>query len=52
MKKINGNYGFESLTISGDGLTLWTANEEALTVDGDRSSYSDGTIVRLVKYVP
>ena len=31
MKKINGNYGFESLTISGDGLTLWTANEEVST---------------------
>ena len=25
MKKIVGNYGFESLTISGDGLTMWTA---------------------------
>ena len=51
MTKINGNYGFESLTISGDGLTLWTANEEALTVDGNRSSYDDGTLVRIVKYV-
>ena len=51
MKQINGNYGFESLTISGDGLTLWTANEEALTVDGPRSSYTNSTIVRLVKYV-
>ena len=51
MTKINGNYGFESLTISGDGLTLWTANEEALTVDGSRSSYTNSTIVRLVKYV-
>lgn len=51
MKQINGNYGFESLTISGDGLTLWTANEEALTVDGSRSSYTNSTTVRLVKYV-
>ena len=51
MTKINGNYGFESLTISGDGLTLWTANEEALSVDGLRSSYTNSTIVRLVKYV-
>ena len=30
MKQIVGNYGFESMTISGDGLTMWTANEEAL----------------------
>ena len=50
MKNNASNYGFESLTISGDGLTLWTCNEEALTVDGDRSSYSAGTTVRLVKY--
>ena len=50
LKRINGNFGFESLTISGDGLTLWTCNEESLTVDGSRSSYSDGTLVRLVKY--
>lgn len=44
------NYGLESLTISGDGLTMWTANEEALTVDGERSSPSAGTTVRLVKF--
>ena len=50
LKKIVRNYGFESLTISGDGLTMWTANEEALTCDGDRSSYSAGTTVRLVKF--
>ena len=50
LKQIVGNYGFESLTISGDGLTMWTANEEALTCDGDRSSYWSGTTVRLVKF--
>ena len=44
------NYGLESLTISPDGLVLWTANEEALPVDGNRSSPVDGTMVRLVKY--
>ena len=47
--KIVGNYGFESLTISGDGLAMWTANEEALTIDGERSSFDSGTVVRLVK---
>lgn len=46
-----GNYGMESLTISGDGLTMWTSNEEALTCDGARSSPTNGTTVRLVKYV-
>ena len=50
MTKNRSNYGFESLTISGDGLTLWTCNEEALTCDGDRSSYSSTTTVRLCKY--
>ena len=45
-----GNYGLESLTIAGDGLTMWTANEEALTTDGSRSSYSAGTTCRLVKF--
>ena len=50
MKNNRGNYGFESLTISGDGLTLWTCNEEALTCDGERSSYTSTTTVRLCKY--
>ena len=50
MTKNRSNYGFESLTISGDGLTLWTCNEEALTCDGDRSSYTSTTTVRLCKY--
>ena len=45
-----GNFGMESLTISGDGLTLWTANEEALLCDGARSSPTNTTTVRLVKY--
>lgn len=50
LKKNVGNFGFESLTISGDGLALWTANEEALTCDGPRSSYTQTTTVRLVKF--
>lgn len=45
-----GNYGLESLSIAPDGLTLWTANEEALTCDDTRSSYSKGTVCRLVKF--
>ena len=45
------NYGIESLAISRNGLTLWTANEEALPLDGDKSSNDGGTTVRLAKFV-
>ena len=45
-----GNFGLEALTVSGDGLTLWTCNEEALACDGNRSSASESTTVRLVKF--
>lgn len=45
------NLGFESLAISEDGLSLWTANEEATLADGPRSSFKNGTTVRLVKFV-
>ncbi len=44
------NFGFEALTISGDGLALWTANEEALECDGAISSHDAGTTVRLAKF--
>ena len=50
LKQIQGNYGFESLTISGDGLTMWTANEESLSVDGPRSSFYVSATNRLVKF--
>jgi hypothetical protein len=41
------NRGFESLTRSPDGRTAWTANEEALEVDGPAASQGQGTVVRL-----
>ena len=49
--KKRGNRSLESLTISGDGLTMWTANEQALTCDGDVSdgNTSVETMVRLVR---
>ncbi len=50
MTKYYGNYSLEALTISGDGRTMWTANEEALTVDGDKSAKSTGSIVRLTRF--
>ena len=41
-KKYNENYSLEALTIAGDGKTRWTANEEALTVDGPLADDSAG----------
>lgn len=41
--------GWASLARQRDGSTLWTANEEALTVDGALSTTVSGTIVRLQK---
>lgn len=46
---MRGNRGFESLARSRDGATLWTANEEALTVDGPVATTSASTTVRLLK---
>jgi hypothetical protein len=43
------NRGFEALTRSPDATVMWTANEEALTVDGAVSTPLVGTIVRLLK---
>lgn len=50
---MRGNFKFEALTIAGDGLTMWTANEEALECDGDISAKpraTGGTTVRLQKF--
>ena len=46
------NFGFESLSRQPGGTELWTANEEALTVDGDVSTPQHGTVVRLLRYSP
>ncbi len=51
---IRPNFGFESLTagVGRAGLNeVWTANEEALTVDGPLSTAAVGTVVRLQRYV-
>lgn len=44
------NFGLEALALSGDGLALWTCNEEALDCDGDRASVPCGTVVRLTRF--
>jgi hypothetical protein len=44
------NLSFESLTRSPDATVMWTANEQALTVDGPTSTAANGTTVRLLKF--
>jgi len=40
----------ESLTISPDGLTMWTATEEAVEGDGGKATKESGTVVRLQRF--
>lgn len=44
------NFAFESLTRAFDGATYWTANEEALSIDGPQANTTNGTTVRLQKF--
>ena len=50
--KLRSNLSLESLTISPDGLTMWTANEQALTCDGESSNGNTNvaTVVRLTRF--
>jgi len=48
---VRGNLSLESLTISGDGLTLWAANEEALSCDGESAKPDFKTVVRLMRFM-
>jgi len=47
---IRSNYGFEALARTDDGESMWTANEEALEIDGGLASPSEGSIVRLQEF--
>ena len=51
-KFCRSNLSLESLAMSPDGLTMWTANEQALTCDGPSSNGSTNieTVVRLTRY--
>jgi len=40
----------ESLAISPDGLTMWTATEEAVEGDGGKATKESGTVVRLQRF--
>ena len=48
--KFRPNLAFEALTISPDGLELWTANEEALSCDGATANSKGGSLVRLCRF--
>ncbi len=47
---VRNNLGFESLTVSPDQTTLWTATESALAQDGPRATVDAGSAARIVKY--
>jgi hypothetical protein len=47
---IQTNYSLEPLSLRPGASALWTANEEALSVDGPLSTVGAGTVVRLQKY--
>ncbi len=47
---VRNNLGFESLTITPDQTTLWTATESALVQDGDAATLAVGSPARIVKY--
>ena len=47
---IRNNLGFESLTLSPDGTTLFTATENALFQDGPAASLTEGSPTRVIQY--
>lgn len=51
-EKVREGTSLESLALSPDGLTMWTANEQALSCDGEVSSGNDTvqTVIRLVRF--
>ena len=50
LAKTRTDMGLESVTLSRDGLLLWTTSEEALEADGPISSNTHGTDVRLTRF--
>ncbi|WGF87791.1 phytase [Marinivivus vitaminiproducens] len=47
---VRDNLGFESLTITPDKTTLYTATESALTQDGDVATLTAGAASRIIRY--
>ena len=50
LRRPHNNLGLESLALSDNVLTLWTASEDTLPADGDRGSATAGGLIRLVKF--
>lgn len=50
LAKTRTDMGLESVTLSRDGLQLWTTSEEALEADGPISGKKRGTDVRLTRF--
>ena len=56
LKAFRNNFSLESLSMRGNGLELWTCNEEALNNatlgvdDGSLSSTTQGSLVRLTRF--
>jgi hypothetical protein len=48
-RSIRSNRGFESLALDAEGSAIWTANEDALTIDGAPAGESAPGLVRLQK---
>ena len=49
-RRMRTNLGPEGLTISPDGLSLWTCPEETVNGDGATASPTNGALVRLHRY--
>ncbi|WP_333833798.1 phytase [Rubrimonas sp.] len=47
---VRSNLGFESLTITPDGRTLWTATESAIAQDGGLATTETSAVARLIRY--
>ncbi|MEO0823603.1 MAG: esterase-like activity of phytase family protein, partial [Pseudomonadota bacterium] len=47
---VRNNLGFESLTITPDQTTLYTATESALVQDGEVASLETGSAARIIRY--
>lgn len=50
-KRPRRNLSLEALALSEDGLSMWTANEETLPCDGERSSPKNSGTVRLTRFL-
>ena len=50
VRGVRNNLGFEGMTVTPNGETMYVANEEALGQDGPIATLTEGTNVRIVRY--